>query len=261
MTATTNSAPLRAGAISAARDYQELPAWQKSIALAEATYKACEGFPVEALANEIRLAATRIATHIAAAAGKPSEQGMLNSYYDAQAANAEFSTLVTIADNLSYLRNAKDLQASAEEISRLLAGMRHGMKVEAKDTKRAQAEVAERDRAHAERAERFERKPKRDYGERAPRERSDRDTGREERQYKPRGEYKSRGDKPYGERKPRGEGEYKPRAPRGEGEYKPRGERTPYGDKKPYGDKPRGERKPYGDKKPYGDRPRHPYKD
>src|SRR5688572_3733863 len=95
---TTNSAPLRAGGIAAAREYQDLPAWQKAISLTERAYALSEIFPAQALANELRAAAARIATHIAAASGKPSEQGILNSYFDAQAACAELSTLATVAE-------------------------------------------------------------------------------------------------------------------------------------------------------------------
>ena len=235
---TTNSAPLRTGSIAAARDYADLPAWQKAIAVAERAYHLSESFAASSLATELRAAAARVATHIAAGSGKPNEQGILNSYFDAQAATAELATLTTLAERLGYI-SAEDAEAFAAEreaVARLLVGMRHGLKVEAKDEKRKEREVAGRDREHAERQERFERKPKRDFGERAPRERSDRDTGREERQYKP------RGDKPYGERKPRAEGEreYKPKRDFGD---KPRGERKPYGEKKAYGDK-----KPYGDK-------------
>lgn len=254
---TTNSAPLRTGGIAAARDYAELPVWQKAIALAEQAFTLSKDFDSKELRRELCAAATRIATHIAAGSGKPNEQGILNSYFDAQAASAELDTLITLAERLGELKeeHAQPLQEERAAVTRLLVGMRHGLKVEAKDEKRKEREVQTRDREHAERKERFDRKPKRDYGDRAPRERSDRDTGREERQYKP------RGDKPYGERKPRGEGEYKPkrdfgdRKPRGDGdrEYKPRRDfgDKPRGERKPYGDKPRGDRKPYGDKKPF----------
>lgn len=244
---------LRTGGIAASREYQDLPAWQKAITLAERAFQLTDAFPARehaGLAADLRAAATRIASHIAAASGKPTEQGILNSYFDAQAAMAELATLVTLAERLGFLNEADATAFSAErdEVSRLVVGLKHGIKVEAKDEKHKAREVATRDREYAERQERAERKPKRDFGDRPQRERPD----REERQYrKPRGEY---GDKPprreYSDR-----GEYKPRAPRGEGEYKPRGER------KPYGDKPRGDRKPYGDKKPYGgDRPRKPYR-
>lgn len=242
---TTNSAPLRTGGIAAARDYAELPAWQKAIALAEQAFTLSKDFDSKELRRELCAAATRIATHIAAGSGKPNEQGILNSYFDAQAASAELDTLITLAERLGELKeeDAQPLQEERAAVTRLLVGMRHGLKVEAKDEKRKEREVATRDREHAERKERFDRKPKRDFDK--PRgERPD----REERQYKPRGEFKKRDDR--GERG--GDREYKPkrdfgdRKPRGDGdrEYKPR---------RDFGDKPRGERKPYGDK-PYGDK-------
>jgi four helix bundle protein len=238
MTAT-NSAPLRAGAISASRDYAELPAWQKAIALAEQAYNLSKDFDAKELKREFVAAATRIATHIAAASGKPNEQGILNCYFDAQAAAAELDTVTVLAQRLGELKeeDAQAFQSDREAIARLLAGMRHGLKVEVKDEKRKEREVAERDREHAERKERFDRKPKRDFDKpRGDRERPD----REERQYKPRGEYKPRTPREDGER------EYKPRRDFGD---KPRGDKKPYGDRKPRG-------KSFGDKKPYGDKPR-----
>lgn len=95
----------------------------------------------------------RIATHIAAGSGKPNEQGILNSYFDAQAASAELDTLITLAERLGELKEeqAQPLQEERAAVTRLLVGMRHGLQVEAKDEKRKEREVATRDREHAER--------------------------------------------------------------------------------------------------------------
>lgn len=223
---TPNSAPLRTGGIAASREYAELPAWQKAMALAEQAYRLTEDFPARehrGLGAELRAAAARIATHIAAGSGKPNEQGILNSYFDAQAACAELATMAMLAERLGYIE-AEAASGFAEEnqaVVRLLMGMRHGLKVEAKDEKRAAREVAERDREYAQRSERAARKPRRDFD--APRgERPD----REERQYKPRGEFKPR--REYGD-KPRGDREDRPYKPRGE--FKPRGDRPA---RKPY---------------------------
>lgn len=246
--------PLRTGGIAASRDYLDLPAWQKAITLAERAYALTDGFPARehaGIAAELRAAATRVASHIAAASGKQNEQGILNSYFDAQAAIAELATLAELATRLGYLAqdDATAFSAEREEVGRLVVGLKHGIKVEAKDEKIKAREQSTLDREHAERNERFDRKPKRDFkprGEGAP--------DREERQYRKPRDF---GDKPRG---PRGDGEYKPRAPRGDGEYKPRAPRgdKPYGGTKPYGDKPRGkfgDKKPYGDKKPFGKKP------
>ena len=257
---------LRTPAIAAGRDFQELPAWQKAMAVAESVYALTEDHA--GLVKHMRETSLSIAASIAAASGRHNEFGMTDSYSKAQSANAELMTQITLGQRLGYLdqETSAELQTGIDEVARLIIGLKHGMKVAAKDK-----ENAEKDAANEERARKAERedRPRREYkprGEGRP--------DREERQYKPRGEFKSRDgeDRPRREYKPRdGAGEdrprreYKPRDGGGEDrprrEYKPRdgasagGERKSYGDRKPYGDKkPYGDRKPYGDKKPFGDR-------
>ena len=217
---------LRTAGVSAARDYQELPAWQKAVALAERLYAATEDFPArehQGLAQEMRRTALSVASSIAAASGRNNEFGMTDSYSKAQSSNAELMTQITLAGRLGYLDEtaSEETLAALEEVSRLIVALKHGLKVAAKD-----AERAERDAAKAEQEQRTER----------------------EQRERPRREYKPRDD---GEERPRRA--YKPREDRGE--RKPYGEKKPYGDRKPYGDKKPYEKKPYGDKKPSGDRP------
>jgi four helix bundle protein len=237
---------LRTHAISAGRDYQELPAWQKSMALAERVYALAEDHA--GLVAHMRETALTVAASIAAASGRHNEFGMTDSYSKAQSANAELMTQLTLAQRLGYLDQdtANDLLIAIDEVARLIVGLKHGLKVAAKDKENAEKDAAkaERDRS-AERAERSDR-PRREY--------KPRDGAREER---PRREYKPRdggSEAPRREYKPRDGGSEAPRR-----EYKPRdgasSDRKPYGERKPYGDKkPYGDRKPYGDKKPYGDR-------
>jgi four helix bundle protein len=256
---------LRTHAISAGRDYQELPAWQKSIALAERVYGLAEDH--NGLVKHMRETALVIAASIAAASGRHNEFGMTDSYSKAQSANAELMTQFTLAQRLGYLDQeiVTELLTLSDEIARLIVGLKHGLKVAAKDKENAEKDAAKADRDR--KAERYER-PRREF---RPRDGAGEDRPR--REYKardggdaPRREYKPRdggSDAPRREYKPRDSGdaprrEYKPRDTAGgeerpRREYKPRdgasSDRKPYGDKKPYGD-----RKPYGDKKPYGDR-------
>lgn len=248
--------PLRTAGIAAARDYQDLPAWIRAMHLAELVYAATEGFPereIGGLAAAMRTNAVAVASHIATASAR-TEYGIAESYSKSQSALAELATQIELAGRLGYV--ADKLTTEIDEVGRLLIGLKHGLKTEAKAAARQERETTTRDREFAERAAKFKSRedrggdrPRREF---KPREdRSDRSTSREERQYKPRGEFKSRDDRS-GERRP-----YAPRdgaagGERPRREFKPRdgGDRKPYGDKKPYGD-----RKPYGDKKPYGDRP------
>ena len=238
--ATTS--PLRSAGISAAREYQDLPAWQKSVTLTEQLMAA------EFASPELKsLAVNRclnIATRIAAASVRANEVGIAAGYQEAQSSVAELATVLAVAERTG---TSADFTAALDEISRLLTGMRHGLKVKAKDEERDAREESKRDREYDERQAR----PKREF---KPRNRDGDDRPR--REYKPRD---GGDDRPRREYKPRDGGddrpkrEYKPRdsEDRPKREYKPRdgGDRKPYGDKKPYGD-----RKPYGDKKPYGAR-------
>lgn len=233
--------PLRTTGIAAARDYQELPAWVRAMHLAEQVYAATEAFPereIAGLASALRSNAVAVASHIATASAR-TEYGIAESYSKSQSALAELATQIELAARLGYV--ADKLTAEIDEVGRLLIGLKHSLKTEAKTTARQEREVEKRDREFEQRKPRGEFKPRdREF---KPRDRSDRETGREERQYKPRGEFRSRdGDdrKPYGDKKPY--------------EKKSYGDRKPYGDKKPYEKKSYGDRKPYGDKKPFGDR-------
>lgn len=189
------------------------------------------------LAAHMRDTALVIAASIAAASGRNNDFGMTDSYSKAQSANAELMTQLTLAKRLGQLdeETAAELSALVDEVSRLIVGLKHGLKVAAKDKENAEKDAAKEERTR--KAEREDR-PRREY---KPRDGEDR----------PRREYKPR-DRD-GEDRPRRE--YKPRDR--DGERKPYGDKKPYGERKPYGDKkPYGDRKPYGDKKPYGSKPR-----
>ena len=207
---------LRTTSITAAREYKDLPAWQRAMALAETIYTLSEQFPARehaGLGASLRASAVAVAASIAAGAGRNNEQGVADSYSKAQSATAELATHYALAVRLRYTHEDTAVSTMIDEISRLLVGMKHGLKVEAKDAARSERDQSKRDREYKERNERHERseRPRRDFkndGER-----------------KPRGEWKPREDR--GERKPRGE--WKPREDRGE--RKPRGDK-PY--RKPY---------------------------
>src|SRR5271170_6973975 len=108
---------LRTAGINAGRDYQELPAWQKAIALTESIYEATEAFPEReytGLAAMMRATALSIASSIAAASGRNNEHGMSDSYSKAQSATAELSTQCELAKRLGYI--AVDFNEALEEI-------------------------------------------------------------------------------------------------------------------------------------------------
>lgn len=250
--------PLRTAGIAAARDYQDLPAWIRAMHLAELVYAATEGFPereIAGLAAAMRTNAVAVASHIATASAR-TEYGIAESYSKSQSALAELATQIELAGRLGYV--ADKLTTEIDEVGRLLIGLKHGLKTEAKAAARQERETTTRDREFAERAAKFKSRedrggdrPRREFKPREDRG-GDRQTGREERQYRSRAEH----DKPRGEFKPREDrGERRPYTPREGGDRKPYGDKKPYGDRKPYGDKKFSDKKPYGDRKPSGDRP------
>lgn len=252
---------LRTGAITAGREYQELPAWQKGIAMAEAVYAVTEAFPERehlGLALQMRQSAIKVPGHIAAASARLNDHGMSDSYSHAQSAAAELITLTTLATRLGYMNDDGSIGTTLEEIERLLIGMKHALKVAAKDGERKERETHKLDREHNERNERYERKfEKKDRGDRGdrPYKSRDRDDRGGDRPYKkrddrdgdrPRRDYsdKPRGDRPYKSRDDRGGDK-----PRGDRPYKSRDDRGGDRPRRDFGDKPRGGDR--GPRKPY----------
>ncbi|MBN8543487.1 MAG: four helix bundle protein [Alphaproteobacteria bacterium] len=253
------STELKTAAIGTARDYQNLPAWQKSMLLAEQVFEQTEQFPARehaGLAAQLRQTATYVASAIAAASAASDSLEISEFYREAQSALAELSTQLQLAERLKYVE-ASDAQDEIDAITRLLIGMQHGLKIAARDAERAEqvAQREERSKAREERGgDRPFKKPyeKRDGGEDRPR-----------REFKPRDRDDRGGDRPY--KKPyqkREGGEDRPRR-----DFKrddARGGDRPY--KKPYqkredGDAPRREYKPRDrDARPARDGGDRPYK-
>lgn len=234
--------PLKTPAIGTARDYQNLPAWQKSMLLAEQMFAQTEDFPAReqsGLAAQIRQTATFVASAIAAASAAAEEADVAEFYREAQSALAELSTILNLAERLKFL-DAAEAQNDIDAITRLLIGMQHGLRIAARDAERA-AQVAEREERNRAREERGGDRPFR-----KPYEKREGGDDRPRRDYKPRDD--RGGDRPY--KKPyqkRDDGDSRP--PRRE--YKPRDDRD--GGERPY-------KKPYQKREGGEDRPRRDFK-
>ncbi len=253
--------PLRTPAIAAARAYETLPAWQKSMTLAEQIYAATENFPAreqQGLALLLRQSSVYVASAIAAGSAGRDEEDITDYYREAQSALAELATQVALAQRLGLLAEDAALGAHVDELTRLIIGLQHGLRVKAKDEERRARDEA--------RSETREERPRRDF---KPREdRGDRGGDRPYRkpfvkrddargEERPHREFKPRedrgGDRPY--RKPfvkrdDARGEERPRR-----EFKPRDGGTGGGDR-PYRKREEGgDRRGYaGGKKPYAKR-------
>lgn len=246
--------PLKTAAIGTARDYQNLPAWQNSIALAESIYQASEKFPErehQGLAATMRSTVTMVAGAIAAASGADAAE-ISDFYRESQTLLAELSTQAELATRLGYIKDASEINEAIDTITRLLIGMQHGLRVAARDAERAarDAERAERNAAREERGgdrggDRPYKKPFKKFE----------DGDRPRRDFKDRGERGGREDRPRREFKPR-DGEERPRR-----EFKPRdGEERPRREYKPRDD--RGGDRPFKKREDRdgGDRPRRDFK-
>ena len=259
--------PLRTPAIAAARAYETLPAWQKSMTLAEQIYAATETFPAreqQGLGLLLRQSSVYVASAIAAGSAGRDEEDITDYYREAQSALAELATQIALANRLGLLAEDAALGAHVDELTRLMIGLQHGLRVKAKDEERRARDEA-RSEAREERPRR-EFKPREDRGDRG--ERSDRGGDRPYRkpfvkrddargEDRPRREFKPLedrgGDRPY--RKPfdkrdDGRGEDRPRR-----EFKPRDGGTGGGER-PYRKREEGgDRRGYaGGKKPYAKR-------
>jgi len=236
------SEPLRTPAIAAARAYETLPAWQKAMSLAEALYAATEDFPAReqnGLALVLRQSATYVASAIAAGSAGRDEEDITDYYREAQSALAEVATQVALAQRLGLINKDSDVNAAIDELTRLLIGLQHGLKVKAKDDERRARDEARA--AHAPRPEARDERPRRDF---KPREdRGDRG-----------------GDRPYrkpfvkrddtrGEERPRRE--FKPRDGSTGGGERPYRKREEGGDRRGYA----GGKKPYA-KRDFGGKPK-----
>ncbi|MBI5770715.1 MAG: four helix bundle protein [Verrucomicrobia bacterium] len=109
-------------------NFEKLEVWHKSIAYAGHTYRVTRSFPKEeqfGLTNQIRRAANSVSSNIAEGSARPPADYCRFLGY-AAGSLFEVVTQATIARNEGFLNpeNYAQLYADAEEISRMLSGLR-----------------------------------------------------------------------------------------------------------------------------------------
>ena len=120
------------------RSYKDLFAWQKSMSLVIAIYKATAGFPKDelfGLTSQLRRAAVSIPSNIAEGQGRLSENEFRHFLGQARGSLMEVETQLQIAENLGYLhqeQTSKLLEACAE-VGRILNGLLASVSKQAKD--------------------------------------------------------------------------------------------------------------------------------
>jgi four helix bundle protein len=108
--------------------FEKLSVWQKSIAFADLVYVATRSFPVDerfGLTNQLRRAATSIASNIAEGSAR-SDPDFCRFLGYAAGSLYEVVTQSYVARNQGFLPDGQFVQiyAAAEEISRMLSGLR-----------------------------------------------------------------------------------------------------------------------------------------
>jgi four helix bundle protein len=112
-------------------NFEKLEVWQKAILFAETVYDCSETFPLNerfALTNQIRRAATSIASNIAEGSARPTADYIKFLGY-ATGSLYEVVTQSFIARRREYLNDDafEVIYTDAEEIARMLSGLRRSL--------------------------------------------------------------------------------------------------------------------------------------
>jgi four helix bundle protein len=92
------------------RSYKDLVAWQKSMDLVTATYRATAGFPRDelfGLASQLRRAAVSIPSNIAEGQGRLSEKEFRHFLGQARGSLMEVETQLQVAENLGFYKRKR----------------------------------------------------------------------------------------------------------------------------------------------------------
>ena len=113
-------------------NFEKLEVWRKSVTFAGLVYRLTKGFPSDerfGLTNQIRRAATSISSNIAEGSARPpADYAKFLGY--ASGSLYEVVTQAIIARNEGHLPTAdyEQIYHDAEEISRMLSGLRKSLK-------------------------------------------------------------------------------------------------------------------------------------
>ena len=113
--------------------HQDLIVWQKAMDLVTVIYRLTRGFPKEemyGLTSQIRRAAVSIPSNIADGHALKQTLAYLRHLAIASGSLAEVQTQMEIADRLGYLKpENRKMLGPADEVGRMLAGLRRSLKV------------------------------------------------------------------------------------------------------------------------------------
>ena len=112
----------------AVKQYQDLIAWQKAIALVTEIYKASSSFPrdeIYGLTSQLRRAAVSVPSNVAEGQGRATSGEFIQFLCHARGSLFELETQVIVAHNLNYLSDAQreELITRISELGRILNGL------------------------------------------------------------------------------------------------------------------------------------------
>jgi four helix bundle protein len=115
------------------RSYKDLVAWQKSMDLVTAVYRASQGFPKEeifGLVSQIRRAAVSVPSNIAEGHARTSKKEFQYFLSNARGSLAECETQLIIAHHLAYIDETgiNQLLDRLGEVGRILNGLLAALK-------------------------------------------------------------------------------------------------------------------------------------
>ena len=113
--------------------FEKLEVWQKAINWAEDVYSVSATFPNEerfGLTSQLQRAAVSIASNIAEGSGRVSDKDFARFIEVSYGSLMEAICQVRLAQRLGYLteENLDKLQIDAEELARMLSGLRNSLK-------------------------------------------------------------------------------------------------------------------------------------
>jgi four helix bundle protein len=119
--------------MTALKSYQELEVWRKSIDWVERIYRVSSEFPKEeryGLTSQVRRAAASVPANIAEGAARSGTGEFLQFLSVASGSLAEVETFLILAGRLNLIKptELEPLQAQADEISRMLGGLKRALR-------------------------------------------------------------------------------------------------------------------------------------
>ncbi len=112
------------------KSHRDLLVWQKSVNIVARIYSETKGWPKEevyGLTSQIRRAAVSIPSNIAEGAGRGGKKEFSRFLSISLGSLAEVETQLIIAERLSFMADASELDKELQEIRRMIVGLKKSL--------------------------------------------------------------------------------------------------------------------------------------